>query len=50
VEWGGGRMMERVNLIDIYYKHICKYHSISSCTTIICQEEGEGGREESKFW
>jgi hypothetical protein len=31
-----GRMMEGVNLTKIYYKHICKYHNISPCRTIIC--------------
>jgi hypothetical protein len=25
-----------VNLIKIYYKHICKYHNTAPCTTIIC--------------
>jgi hypothetical protein len=33
---GRGRMMERVNLIKIYCKHICRYHNVSLCTTIIC--------------
>jgi hypothetical protein len=31
-------MMENdggVNLIKIYYKHICKYHNVSLCTSII---------------
>jgi hypothetical protein len=33
---GGGRMMEEVNLIKIYSKHICKCHNLFPCTTIIC--------------
>jgi uncharacterized pyridoxamine 5'-phosphate oxidase family protein len=32
----GEELMERVNLNKICYKHICKYHSVSLCTTIIC--------------
>jgi hypothetical protein len=27
--------MEGVNPAKIYFKHICKYHSISPCTTIM---------------
>jgi hypothetical protein len=30
------RTMEGVNLTNLYYKHICKYHHASPCTTIIC--------------
>jgi glutamine amidotransferase-like uncharacterized protein len=26
----------RVNLTKIYYEHICEYHNLSPCTTIIC--------------
>jgi hypothetical protein len=29
--------MEGVNLTKINYKHICKYHSVSPCTTIVCE-------------
>jgi hypothetical protein len=35
-EEGRGRMMEGVNPTEIYCKQICKYHSASLCTTIIC--------------
>jgi hypothetical protein len=24
-----------INLTNIYYKHICKYHTVSPCTTIM---------------
>jgi hypothetical protein len=34
--WGRERRMEGVNLTMIYYKHICKYHNVFPCTTIIC--------------
>jgi hypothetical protein len=34
-EWERKRTTEGVNL-KIYCKHICKYHNISPCTTIIC--------------
>jgi hypothetical protein len=34
-EKGRGRMMEGVNPVKIYFKHVCKYHNASSCTTII---------------
>jgi hypothetical protein len=30
-------MIEGVNLTKVYYKHICKYHNVSPCTTIIYQ-------------
>jgi hypothetical protein len=37
MEGGWGRMMESVNLIKIYCKHISKCHSESPpCTTTIC--------------
>jgi hypothetical protein len=28
-EGGQGRMMEELNLIKIYFKHICTYHNVS---------------------
>jgi hypothetical protein len=31
-----GKMMEEVNPTKIYFKHECKYHNVSPCTTIIC--------------
>jgi hypothetical protein len=34
-EGGRGRMVEEVNPTKINFKHICKYHSDSLCTTII---------------
>jgi hypothetical protein len=33
-EWG--IIVEGINLIKIYGKHICKCHNVSPCTTIIC--------------
>jgi hypothetical protein len=35
----GGRNRENnggVNLTKIYCKHMCKYHNVSPCTTVIC--------------
>jgi hypothetical protein len=29
-EKGGGRTMEGINLNKIYYKNLCKHHSVSS--------------------
>jgi hypothetical protein len=37
-EKGDERMMEGVNLIKTYCKHICKCHNVSPCTTIICKK------------
>jgi hypothetical protein len=31
-----GRMKEGVNLIKIYFKHICKFHNESPRTAYIC--------------
>jgi hypothetical protein len=31
-----GRMMEGVNPTKTHFKHICKYHNISPCTSTIC--------------
>jgi hypothetical protein len=33
---GGERKMEGANLTKINYKHIYKYHNVSTCATIIC--------------
>jgi hypothetical protein len=35
-EGGKGRMMEWVNISKIYCKHICKYHNVFPCTTMLC--------------
>jgi hypothetical protein len=32
----GRRMREGVNFAKIYCQHICKYHNVFLCTTIIC--------------
>jgi hypothetical protein len=32
---GDWRTMVGVNLTNIYCKHICKYHNVSPCTTVI---------------
>jgi hypothetical protein len=37
-KWGeeGEWWKEEVNLTKIYCKHVCKYHNVLPCTTIIC--------------
>jgi hypothetical protein len=35
-EEGGRENYGGVNLIRIYYKHICKYHNVSPYTNITC--------------
>jgi hypothetical protein len=38
---GKGRMMEGINPTKIYFKHISKFHNVSTCANIICQLNNE---------